>query len=445
MSNTQNLEATDIAPATGAEVRSNPAAPARTAGASLTARIVILGGGTAGLAAAAALAGRLGRDADILLIEPSAEHYYQPGFTLVGGGVRPLAWTRREQAALIPHGTTWIRERAESIDAAASRIVLADGRIVAYEYLVACPGLALQWGRVPGLKEAMGDGRVCSIYAPETAADTWARIRALDGGRALFTQPPMPIKCPGAPQKIVYMAADHWRRQAVLDRTEVCFRTATPSLFSVAEYVPTLERVAARHGVDVGYGARLVEVDGAAARAVFERAGDDGRPQRWSERYDLLHAVPPQGPRAVVRDSALADADGWLDVDHETLRHRCFPNVFGIGDATSVPTSKTAAAVRAQLPVVVANLEAAMHGGEPPLRYDGYASCPLITAYGRVVLAEFVYGRKPAPSFPWDSTKERRAAWWLKTRFIPWMYWNRLLTGRDVPGTAISRQLSVRA
>lgn len=425
----------------------NPAAradveTAATGSGATRARVAILGGGTGGIAVAAALRRALPAGDTIALIEPSAVHHYQPGLTLVGGGVWPIERTQRAQSDYIPSGVTWLRQRATAIEPARSRVVLADGAVVHYDYLVAAPGLELDWTQVPGLAEALGDGRVCSIYSPETAADAWARIRAFDGGRALFTQPPMPIKCPGAPQKIVYLAADHWRRGGVLAHTRLHFRTATPSLFSVAEYVPTLERVAARYGADVEYGARLVELDGPKAVATFERTGEDGVTERWSEHYDLLHAVPPQRPVPLISASGLGDEGGWLDVDAETLRHRQWPNVFGIGDATSAPTSKTAAAVRAQLPVVVANLLAAMDGVESPLRYSGYASCPLITARGKVVLAEFVYGRKPAPTLPWDSTRERRSAWWLKTRFLPWMYWNRLLRGRDLPTSVASRQLA---
>lgn len=206
------------------------------------------------------------------------------------------------------------------------------------------------------------------------------------------------------------MAADYWRRQGVPGDTALRFRTAPPGLFSVAGYVRTLQPVCRRYGIEVGYRTRLVSVDGPRAVATFERQSADGVFARWEERYDLLHAVPPQGPTAAARISALADADGWLDVDPETLQHRRYPNVFGMGDATSVPTSKTAAAVRAQLPVVVANLLAVMADRTPAMHYSGYASCPLITAYGKVVLAEFVYGRTPAPSLPWDSTRERRSA-----------------------------------
>lgn len=429
---TETFEINDQAPDCGVSRTQGIASPP-VEGKGEQVRVAIMGGGTAGVAVAAALRRQLDSHHEIVLIEPSLTHHYQPGFTLVGGGVRPLAWARRNEAELIPAGVRWIRQRVIAVDPDRNRLELADERVVQYDYLVACPGLELQWERIPGLGEALGDGRVCSIYSPESAANTWERIRALNGGRALFTQAPMPIKCPGAPQKIVYLAADHWRRSGVREQIELRFCTAAPSLFSVAEYVPTLEGVADRHGVHVEYSARLVQVDGADARATFERTAADGSTERWSESYDLLHAVPPQGPTAVIRNSPLGDADGWLDVDQETLRHQRYPNVFGIGDATSVPTSKTAAAVRAQLPVVVANLCAAIAGNEPALRYSGYASCPLITCHGKVVLAEFVYGRKLAPSLPWDSTRERRSAWWLKTRLLPWMYWKRLLRGVDLP------------
>lgn len=396
-------------------------------------RIAIVGGGAAGVSAAAALRRRLQRDETIALIEPSSTHCYQPGLTLVGGGLWPLERTRRPTARLVPRGVQWLQDRVTTLDPERNRLELAGGRELSYDYLIVCPGLVLDWQRVPGLAEALGDGRVCSIYDSDSAADTAQRLRAFRGGRALFTQPPMPIKCPGAPQKIVYLAADQWRQRQVLARTRIEFALAADTLFSVPEYVPTLERVAGRYGVALGYRTRLTAVDGPNARATLVRTDELGASTEWTQEYDLLHAVPPQGPPPFVRDSALADTDGWIDVDPVTLQHRRYTNVFGLGDATSVPTSKTAAAVRAQVPVVVTNLEAAMCGAETALHYSGYASCPLITGYGRVVLAEFVYGRRVRPSLPWNSTRERRSAWWLKTRFLPWMYWWRLLKGRDLP------------
>ncbi len=396
-------------------------------------RIAIVGGGAAGISVAAALRRRLGRDETIVLIEPSPTHCYQPGLTLIGGGLWPLERTRRPTDELIPRGVEWVREYVAALDPERNRLELADGRGLAYDYLIVCPGLVLDWQRIPGLSEALGDGRVCSVYDPESAADTARRLRAFRGGRALFTQPPMPIKCPGAPQKIVYLAADQWRRRRVLTRTRIDFALAGDALFSVPEYVPTLERVADGYGVALGYRTRLTAVDGPNARATLVRTDGLGATTEWTQAYDLLHAVPPQRPPAFVRDSVLADGDGWVDVDPATMQHRHYANVFGLGDATNVPTSKTAAAVRAQVPVVVANLEAAMRGAQAALHYSGYASCPLITGYGRVVLAEFVYGRRVRPSLPWDSTRERRSAWWLKTRFLPWMYWRRLLRGRDLP------------
>lgn len=396
-------------------------------------RVAIVGGGAAGVSVAAALRRRLGRHETIALIEPSPTHCYQPGLTLVGGGLWPLERTRRPTAGLIPPGVEWVQEHVTVLDPERNRLELTDGRTLPYDYLVVCPGLVLDWQRIPGLPEALGDGRVCSIYDPHSAADTAQCLRAFRGGRALFTQPPMPIKCPGAPQKIVYLAADQWRQRRDLARTHIEFALAADALFSVPEYVPTLERVAARYEVGLHCRTRLTAVDGPKARATLVRTDSVGATTEWTQQYDLLHAVPPQGPPPFVRDSALADAAGWVDVDPATLQHRRYANVFGLGDATSVPTSKTAAAVRAQVPVVVANLEMAMRGAQPALHYSGYASCPLITGYGRVVLTEFVYGRRVRPSLPWDSTRERRSAWWLKTRFLPWMYWRRLLRGRDLP------------
>jgi len=396
--------------------------------------VLVVGGGAAGISVAAALRRRR-RDLDIALIEPSTEHYYQAAFTLVGGGTYALARTRRNESALIPKGVAWIRQAAAAFDPEHNQVMLQDGSRVGYRYLVVCPGLQLDWARIEGLQDTLGKNGVCSNYDPQLASYTWECIRGLRAGTALFTQPDLPIKCPGAPQKIAYLAADHLRRNGLLDGAELRFALAGEAMFSVREFVPPLERVAARYGIQVDFRTRLVAVDGKAREAVFETVGSDGARRRVSRGFDLLHVTPPQSAPDFVKRSPLANDAGWVDVDIHSLRHTRYPNVFALGDAAATPNSKTAAAIRLQAPVVVLNLLSALDGQPLPDAYDGYASCPLVTGYGRVILAEFIYGGTVTPSFPLDPRRERRSMWWLKKHFLPPLYWHLMLKGRywDIP------------
>jgi len=387
--------------------------------------VLILGGGTAGLTVAARLR-RAAPGVDVAVIEPSETHDYQPLWTLVGGGVVAKERSRRREADVMPAGVTWIREAAAELRPDERAVVTDGGVRVGYDTLVVACGLRLDWDAVPGLREALAGGAACSIYGYERSEETWAALRRFAGGTALFTMPRPPIKCPGAPQKIAYLADDSLRRRGIRDRSRVVYATAAPGIFAVPHFAPSLKRVVERRGIDARFGHELVAVRPDAREAVF-RSGDD----EVVMPYELLHAVPPQAPPVVVASSPLADADGWLEVDRHTLRHPRHPEVFALGDASSLPTSKTAAAIRAQAPVVVNNLLRGLGERDgPAASYDGYAACPLVTGYGRVVLAEFDYDLRPRPTFPFDQRRERRSMYELKRRGLPALYWRGMLRGR---------------
>lgn len=292
-------------------------------------------------------------------------------------------------------------------------------------------GIQLNWDAIPGLVDALGKGGVTSNYRPDLAPYTGQVVRGFKGGTALFTQPAGAVKCPGAPQKALYLAADHFRRRGVRANS-LQFRSGGPSLFGVAFVAPALAQVMASYHAGTHYGQNLVEVRGEEHVAVFESTVN-GRTTREEVRYDLLHVVPPQGPPDFIRRTPLANAAGWLEVNKQTLRHVRYPNVYGLGDCTSTPNSKTAAAIKAQAPVLVANLLTAIHGQTAPWSYDGYAACPITTSRGRVMLAEFQYGGEVVSSLPLDPRMPRRFYGWLKCSFLPWFYWHLLLKGRDLP------------
>jgi sulfide:quinone oxidoreductase len=268
---------------------------------------------------------------------------------------------------------------------------------------------------------------VVSNYSYDSVDKTWEALRAFKGGTAIFTQPNTPIKCGGAPQKIAYLADDQCRRAGVRDRSEVIFATAGTSLFAVPKYRATLDRVASRRGIDVRFQHNLVELRPDTREAVFDllATGD-----RVVLHYDLIHVTPPMSAPDFIKRSPLANEAGWAAVDKETLQSPAFPNVFALGDASSLPTSKTGAAIRKQSPVVVKNLVAAIEGKPAIARYDGYTACPVVTGYGKLVLAEFDYTQQPRETFPFDQAKERRSMYYLKAYALPALYWNAILKGR---------------
>ncbi|MEQ8700754.1 MAG: FAD/NAD(P)-binding oxidoreductase [Bauldia litoralis] len=394
--------------------------------------VVIVGGGTAGITVAASLRRRAPRNLDIAIVEPASSHYYQPAWTLVGGGVYPLEKTRRAEASLVPSGVTLIVDAAKEFRPDDNAVVLESGDVVTYDYLVACPGLVLDWDKIDGLPAALGTNGICSNYSADYAEYTWSCIQSLkSGGKALFTQPPMPFKCPGAPQKIAYLTADYLRRKGLLKSSDVQFFTATPGIFGVPYFARALTRVAKRYGMGVNVSHNLVAVDAGSRKATFEIVSEDRKGERVTLDFDMLHVTPPQSAPDVVKTSPLANEAGWIDVDQNTLRHTKYANVFALGDAASSPNSKTAAAVRKQAPVVVRNILRSMDGRALDPGYDGYASCPLTTARGKVIMAEFVYGGKVTPTLPLNPGKERWINWWIKVTGLPLMYWHYMLKGRE--------------
>ena len=369
---------------------------------------------------------------DISIVEPSPTHYYQPAFTLVGAGAYTIQKTRRETHSLIPKHVNWIADQVMGFDPDSNQLELRSGEKILYDYLVICPGLNLDWEKIDGAKESLGSNGVCSNYSPDHAEYTWSCIRGLEpGANALFTQPPLPFKCPGAPQKIVYLAADHLKKRQILNDCTVRFLTHGAALFAVPLFAKELEKVAARYDIDVCFQHNLVSIDGENRQATFEIVRGDNPVEKVTMDFDMLHVTPPQSPPTEIKNSPLANEQGWIELDQYSLQHVKYENVFGLGDAGSTPNSKTAAAVRKQSPVVVKNLLAHLKGQSLSERYDGYASCPLTTAYGKVLMAEFCYGGKVTPTFPLDPRKERWSYWWIKASGLPMFYWNYMLKGHE--------------
>lgn len=391
-------------------------------------QVVIVGGGSAGLTVGAFLR-NAPNPPEVAIIEPSTKHYYQPIWTLVGGGVFPKEVSEREEADFIPPGATWIQDAVESFDPDNNAVTLRGGQRLTYDYLVVGAGLKLDWDKVPGLKESVGKPGtgVCSNYSYETVESTWQNVQSLKKGTAIFTQPDTPIKCGGAPQKICYLAEDYWRKHGVRDNVKVVFASASGVIFSVPQYANSLMKVIDRKGVEAQFLHNLVEVHADKKEAVFKHMQSG---ELVTMHYDMLHVTPPMCAPDFIRESPLAAETGWVEVDKHTTQHVRFANVFALGDCSNLPTSKTGAAIRKQAPTAAANILSLIAGEPMTASYDGYTSCPLVTGYGSLILAEFDYDGNLKESFPFDQSQERYSMYALKAYALPRLYWHGMLRGR---------------
>lgn len=398
-------------------------------------QIVIIGGGNAGLSAAAyALLQQ--KNLDIAIVEPSDKHYYQPAWTLVGGGAFDIANTVRNEADYIPHGTTWIKQKCASFQPEQNKITLANGEQLGYDFLIVAPGIQLDWHKIKGLEGSVGKNGVASNYTFQTAPYTYECVKNFrKGQKAIFHNPNTPIKCGGAPQKIMYLASDIWRRNGILKDIEVHFYSGGGVIFGVKKYADTLNEVLKRYDIKTHFLHNMVEIRPDKKEAIFDVYKDGKVVDQVTDTYDIIHVTPPQSAPDFVKNSPLAMPNnpfGWVDVDKYTLQHVRYPNIFSCGDVASTPNAKTGAAVRKQVPVMIANLLNMMKNGTiTDKQYNGYGSCPLITGYGSLVLAEFDYNNNPVETFPFDQSKERWSMWALKKYALPWLYWNQILHGKS--------------
>jgi len=395
--------------------------------------VVIIGAGAGGISVASSLRSRK-PDLNIALIDPADIHYYQPGWTMVGGGIFDAAETARTMGGLIPHGVHWIKSAVAAFEPENNAVILDGCRVVKYDRLIVTPGLKLDWGRIDGLEETLGRNGVTSNYRYDLAAYTWELVQGMREGRAIFTQPPMPIKCAGAPQKAMYLSADAWLKRGVLNNIDIQFNNAGGVLFGVKDYVPALESYIEKYGVTTNFFHTLISIDGPGKKATFAVNKPNTEATTETVDFDMIHVVPPQIAPDFIRVSPLADAAGWVDVDQATLRHKTYDNIWSLGDVMNAPNAKTAAAARMQAPVVAQNLADDIDGKSPTSLYNGYGSCPLTVERGKIVLAEFGYGGALLPSFPKfviDGTKPSRAAWLLKEKLLPPVYWRGMLRGKE--------------
>lgn len=387
--------------------------PVRAARIETRARIVIIGAGAGGTALANRLVERL-EGAEITIVDPRVDHYYQPGLSLVAAGLKPASYTVSRTADWLPAGVTLVSEKAVAIDPVA-RTVSTDGRTrLDYDFLVVAPGLVLDHAAIPGFSlDMVGQNGIGALYAgPEHAAKTWEAARTFteQGGIALSTRPATEMKCAGAPLKHTFLIEDIASRTIGAGKFEMHYAAPQPALFGVPIVAEKVRMLFGQRGIKTHMQHRLVSLEPGQKRAMFEKTEIDATTKAEVKSmvelpYDYIHVIPPQRAPDVIRQSGLSWADkwtdqGWVECDQKTLRHLRYPEVFALGDVAGVPKGKTAASVKWQVPVIEDHLVASLQGKDGTEVYDGYTSCPLITRVGRAMLIEFDYNNNLVPSFP---------------------------------------------
>lgn len=389
-------------------------------------KMLVLGGGSGGITMSARMKRMMGAE-NVAVVEPSEMHYYQPIWTLVGAGAKSVASSGRSTASVVPSGVKWVKSKVQEINPDANTVRTDDGTEISYEYLIVALGLQLHYEKIKGLPEGFEHPKIGSNYSVQTVEKTWKALQDFKEGNAVFTFPNTPVKCAGAPQKIMYLTDAYLRKTGKRAKANLIYNTSLPVLFGVKKYADSLWDIVKQRDLQVNLRHNLIEVRADKQEAVFENLDKPGETKVFE--YEMLHVTPPMGPNLVIKGSPLADPAGWLDVNRDNLQHNRYPNVFGIGDCTNLPTSKTAAAVAAQSAILNRTISKILKNEKPDKKYDGYTSCPLVTSYNTVILAEFDYNNQPLETFPINQAKERRLMYYMKADALPHLYWHGLLKG----------------
>lgn len=400
-------------------------------------KVLVVGGGAGGCSVAAKLSNKLG-EGKVIILEPADKHYYQPMFTLIGGGIKTLNDSYRPMAKVLPALAKWLKDSAVKFEPENNAVYTANGDKIEYDFLLVAVGLQLNYNKIPGLEEALSipKGKVCSNYSPKYVDRTFEALKAFKSGNAIFTYPNSPVKCPGAPQKILYIAEHYLRNSKKRQNANVTYNSSLPVIFGVKHYADQLWKIVEKRNINVNLRTNLIEVLPEKNQAVFQNL--DKPEEKFTTDYEFLHVTPPMSaPDALSACKDLVTDTGFVNVDKDTLQHLNYSNVFAIGDCSASPNSKTAASVAAQSKVVYKNMIAVMNGVRPGQVFDGYASCPLVTGYNTCILAEFDYSLTPLETFPIDQSKERISMFYMKKDIMPPLYWHLLLNGMwNGPGFA---------
>jgi sulfide:quinone oxidoreductase len=396
-------------------------------------RIVILGGGTGGTLVANRLRRSCGEAAEIVVVDRDDRHVYQPGLLFVPFGLEEPEAIVRSRRQQLRAGIEFRLAEVDRVDTAAETVHLDDGSTLAYDVLVIASGASLLYEETEGLRGPGWGESVFGFYTVEDAVALREALGTFDRGRLVVNLIEMPIKCPVAPLEFCFLADWHLRERGVREEVEITYATPLDAAFTKPVAASRLGGMFAEREIGL-------ETEFATGRV----EGRNGRLVSWDEReipFDLLVTVPLHGGAPfVARSPGLGDELGFVPVDPHTLQSRAAANVFAIGDAANLPTSKAGSATHFEGETLVANIEHLLAGEELEGGYDGHVNCFIESGFHKALLIDFNYeveplpGRYPEPHLgPLPLLRESRLNHLGKLAFQP-LYWHMLLPGRDIPG-----------
>jgi sulfide:quinone oxidoreductase len=412
-------------------------------------QIVILGGGTGGTMTANRLRRRFeAGEAEIHVVDRDDRHVYQPGLLFVPFGLAYVDEIIRPRQRQLRRGIVFHESAVESVALDGNEVLLEDGSVLPYDVLVVATGVRLQPEETEGLTGPGWNERVFTFYTPEGAEALRSALERFDGGRLLVNLVDMPIKCPVAPLEFAFLTDWYLRERGIRGRTELVYVTPLDGAFTKPIASEHLAGLLTKKDVELVTEFNAGEVDGVGGKLTSY----DGR----ELDFDLFVTVPLHGGAAYVeRSPDLGDALGFVPTDKRTLQTPRRPNVFALGDATDLPTSKAGSVTHFEAEVLTENIARYLADEELAAGYDGHANCFIETGFHKALLIDFNYETEPLPghfptAFGLPLLRESRLNHLGKLMF-QWVYWHALLPGREVPGlgaampTAGKKQASVEA
>lgn len=432
----------------------------------LKAKIVIVGGGLAGVSTAARLKS-MAASLDITIIEPNLKSVsYQPGNTFVGAGLYQKSDILYNTMDFLPKDITFINDKVIDFYPDNNQVITTKKEVISYDFLVITAGVVLDFEKIKGLEELQEiytvdestkiddffkDTMVSTVYNVNSAEQTWQNMQTIieeaKSGKklnAIFTHPNTAIKCGGAPKKMMYLMNARLEEANARKNVEMTFYANSSKMFAVKEYEDAIIKQYEKRDMKWNLNHNLVEINLKDKVATFDKFWQEkGEYDKDLEEYemvekheyvdvpyDFMHLTPPMKAPKEIAKSDVASSSGWIPVNQETLQHVKYPNIFSLGDIAAISLGKTGGSVRKQYKIAANNIISAIKNEELTDKYDGYTVCPIITDIGKVMLAEFDWSMKPTPSVPLDPTKERYIWWLLKAYLLKPMTQYGMLSGK---------------
>jgi len=395
-------------------------------------RLLVLGGGTAGTMVVNKLRRKLSRSEwEITVVDQDDKHLYQPGFLLIPFGVYRPAEVVKSRHRFVPDGAQLVLGEIDRVDPAGNKVLLTDGRRLSYDYLIIATGTTPRPDQTPGMLGPQWRTSIFDFYSLDGATALADALRDFQGGRLVVHVTDMPIKCPVAPLEFTFLAEADFRRRGMRDQVEITYVTPLPGAFTKPIASELLESMLDERKIAVEPDFMVERIDPQARTLIS-----------YDEReipFDLLVTVPLNMGAAYIERSGLGDELNYVEVDKHTLQSKAHGNIFAIGDASNIPTSKSGSAAHFSVEIFTRNFLRHVNGKPMTGACDGHTNCFVETGDGKGLLIDFNYDTEPLPGSypvpaigPFALLRETKANHWGKLAFR-WMYWNVLLPGRPLP------------